>query len=77
MLWRASFPQVTIILTQNATLLYLVLVILFDLPLRALNSRQQDFADKSLLLGRLDFLTATKYGSNTKLIITMDATSFR
>ncbi len=53
------------------------LVLMFDLPLRALNSRQQDFADKSRSFGNLDFLTATKYGPNTKLIITMDATSFR
>ena len=57
--------------------LYLVLVIVFDLPLRALNSRQRDFADQSSPLGSLDFLAATKYGSNTKLIIRMDAASFR
>lgn len=50
---------------------------MFDLPLRALIWRQQDIADKSRPLGSADFLTATECRSNAKLIIRMDATSFR
>lgn len=50
---------------------------MFDLPLRALNWRQQDIADKSRPLGSADFLAATECRSNAKLIIRMDATSFR
>lgn len=53
---------------------------MFDLPLRALNNRQQHFADKSrswthLASLFLPIFAFSKNGSNITLIITVDATS--